>query len=333
MDAPAPPQLSAPSTWASSLMTPLSGSGAMEEIAPGVARLVQPIVNAYFIGVPSTPSRSWVLVDAGLPFTATTIRRAAAQRFGPDSCPAAILLTHGHFDHVGALADLAEQWNVPVYAHELELPYVTGRSSYPPPDPTVGGGVMSFLSRLYPRGPVDVGRRALPLPPDRSIPGLPQWRWIPTPGHTPGHVSFFRDADRILLAGDAFVTTRQESAVAALAKWPQVWRPPAYYTTDWSAARDSIERLAALNPHVAGTGHGVALYGDQLSDGLAALLDNWDHVVPADGRYVRQPALADTDGVVAIPPAVADPAWKVGLVIGAAALACWFVVRQRSRES
>ena len=42
---------------------------------------------------------------------------------------------------------------------------------------------------------------------------MPGWRWVHTPGHTAGHVSLFRDADRTLIAGDAFVTTKQESAL------------------------------------------------------------------------------------------------------------------------
>ena len=48
---------------------------------------------------------------------------------------------------------------MPIYAHELELPYLTGRSPYPPPDPTVGGGLMADLSWMYPRGPIDLGDR------------------------------------------------------------------------------------------------------------------------------------------------------------------------------
>ena len=99
--------------------------------------------------------------------------------------PAAIVMTHGHFDHVGALASLAERWDVPIYAHPLELPYLDGRSSYPRPDPSVGGGMMSAMSRFYPRGPVDVGRWLRTLPEDGAVPGMPGWRWIHTPGHTP----------------------------------------------------------------------------------------------------------------------------------------------------
>ncbi len=91
------------------------------------------------------------LVDTGLRGSAGRIRRAAERLFNPP--PLAILLTHGHFDHVGGLPQLARDWGVPVYAHPLEMPYLTGVSPYPPPDPTVGGGTQSWLSPLYPRGP------------------------------------------------------------------------------------------------------------------------------------------------------------------------------------
>jgi glyoxylase-like metal-dependent hydrolase (beta-lactamase superfamily II) len=297
------------------------------EVAPGLACLQQPIVNLYFHGEPGAGDRSWVLIDAGLPLTEEGIVEAASRRFGPGSRPAAIILTHGHFDHVGALPQLATRWDAPVYAHELERPYLSGRSSYPPPDPAVGGGAMSFLSRFYPRGPIDLGDRLQTLPPDGSVPGMAGWRWLHTPGHAPGHVSLFRDSDQVLIAGDAFVTTKQESALGALLQWDaRVRRPPAYYTTDWEAARRSVAMLARLRPEVAATGHGAPMRGEEMRRELEALASHWqDDAVPAWGRYVDRPALTDERGVVRVPAPVVDPQLLALAGLGGVALGLWWL--------
>jgi glyoxylase-like metal-dependent hydrolase (beta-lactamase superfamily II) len=270
----------------------------MYQAAPGVHCHRTLIANLFFVG---TRVDGWVLVDAGVPGSASSIRRASARLFGAGSRPAAIILTHGHFDHVGALPELADDWGVPVYVHPLELPYVNGHSAYPPPDPTVGGGLMTLLSPLYPRGPADLGRRVHLLPSDGAVPHLPGWRWVHTPGHTAGHISLFRDADRTLIAGDAVVTTRQESLIGAVSQFELVWRPPAYYTSDWNMARTSVERLASLEPEVLATGHGHALRGPTMRRALHALAENFDRVRPQHGRYSAQPAVADERGVIHVP--------------------------------
>lgn len=310
-----------------------TASGRCIEIAPQVACLQLSIVNVCFVGERHAGDRSWVLIDAGLAFSGGSIRRAAAERFGRGSRPAAILLTHGHFDHVGALPDLADTWGVPIYAHELEMPYLTGKSSYPPPDPSVGGGAMSLLSPLYPRGPINLGSRVRLLPSDGSVPAMPGWRWVATPGHSPGHVALFRDSDRVLIAGDAFVTQIQESALSVLTSRPQeVRRPPAYFTPDWESARRSVETLANLHPNIAATGHGLPMHGERLRQGLDKLVRDWDRVaVPARGRYVGNPAVADEHGVVSVPPAATDRRLLLAAGIGAAALAGFLLYRKCSR--
>lgn len=262
----------------------------MDDVAGGVRGLRIVMVNVFAI---SASSAGWTLVDTGLPLSADRIENWTREYVGTGPRPNAIVLTHGHFDHVGALEELAERWNVPVYAHELELPYITGAASYPKPDPTVGGGLMAMMSSLYPRGPVDAGLRATPLPANGSIPSLPGWRWIHTPGHTVGHVSLFRDSDGTLIAGDAFCTTRQESLLAVAQQRPELHGPPAYYTTDWADAKASVQRLAALNPTVIAPGHGLAMSGTQTSDALQELAARFDEVArPEQGRYIEHPTKA-----------------------------------------
>ena len=271
------------------------------EVLPDLAYKRLAIVNVAFFGVSGAGDRQWVLIDAGLPGTAGQIAGAAEKRFGANARPAAILMTHGHFDHVSALKELAERWDAPIFAHELEQPYLDGRASYPPPDPTVGGGMMSLLSPLYPRGPVDVSRWLQVLPADGSVPHMPGWQWLPTPGHAPGHVSLWREADRTLIVGDAFITTAQESAYAAATQEVEMHGPPMYFTPDWGSAKASVERLAALEPELAVTGHGRAMHGEAMRAALHALARDFDRVaVPDHGKYVLQPATAES-GTSALP--------------------------------
>lgn len=244
------------------------------------------LVNVVFCGSPGAGDREWVLIDAGVAGTASMIARSAATRFGKDSRPYAIIMTHAHFDHVGALVKLAERWDCSVFAHDLELPFLNGSQSYSPPDPTVGRGLMARLAMLYPRGPVDVGKRLQRLP-ERAVPGLPSWDWIPTPGHSPGHVSLWRASDRTLISGDAVITTNQESAYSVAVQSREVHGPPMYYTPDWEQARASVRRLAELEPELIVSGHGRAMRGPEMRGALHLLARDFDRIgMPRSGIYV-----------------------------------------------
>ena len=222
-------------------------SGIGTEVLPDLYSHTVQIVNICLVG--DSNSKEFVLVDAGMPYSANEILAVTEKRFGADSRPKAIILTHGHFDHVGAIIELVKRWDVPVYAHNLEMPFLTGKTGYPKPDPTVEGGMISKMSPIFPIDPINLGNHVQLLPEDGTVPHLPGFRWIHTPGHTPGHVSLFREEDRALIAGDAFVTVKQEYLYKVLTQEQEISGPPRYLTTDWAAAKDSVKKLEALETY------------------------------------------------------------------------------------
>ncbi len=269
-------QLDAHTEVSNAMVTP------MDRVAVGVEGLRIAFVNVF--GVASA-NGNWTLIDTGLPFSAGFIRNWGERRFGGP--PSAIVLTHGHFDHVSGAAELAKSWKVPVYAHPLEFPYLTGEREYPAPNVSAGDGLMSALSPLYPRGPVDLSAWLRPLatgPGAEYLSPAEGWVIIHTPGHTPGHVSLFRSADMALLVGDAFCTTRPESFFdAAVAQAAELHGPPAYFTVDPQQAARSIRVLANLHPRTIAPGHGRPLRGAELREKLPLFAAEYaGEVAPVD---------------------------------------------------
>ncbi len=241
------------------------------EIAPGVHHLEVgkgPLQsNVYFVR--SGPS--WVLIDAASAGQGRTIREAAESLFGENSPAAAILLTHDHPDHAGSARELARAWECPVWVHPDELPLVLGGvpAFYTYANPLDRWIVLPWLrvigskrteSMLARAGLKDVAR---PLDPDGGVPGLPDWEAIPTPGHTPGHVAFFRRSDRVLITGDALVTVALNSVWGLLRSSQEVSGPPWYATWGWRVAKGSIAVLAELEPQVVAGGHGIPMSGPE----------------------------------------------------------------------
>ncbi|HWC18248.1 MAG TPA: MBL fold metallo-hydrolase [Terriglobales bacterium] len=297
-----------------------------ELIAAQVVRVPTGIANCYIVGTPE----AWVMIDAGTPGSAKNILRAVREHFGADAVPAAIVLTHGHFDHSGSARELAERWRVEIYAHRLELPFVNGSSRYPAPDPTVGG-FMSQVIRFLPNKKMDLGHNLRQLPAGR-LPWLPEWEILETPGHSPGHVSFFRGTDGTVLAGDAFATVNQNSIHDVITQRQQVAGPPPYSNCDWQAAERSMKKLAELRPRVLAAGHGIPMRGAQAAAQLRALANNFP--IPDNGRYVREPARTDESGIVYLPPPVSDPV-KIGALAAVGVLglagAGWVARSRRQR--
>jgi glyoxylase-like metal-dependent hydrolase (beta-lactamase superfamily II) len=298
----------------------------VDEVVAGVARLRVATVNVYFLGPPRKANAVraakpvWVLVDAGLAHGTAEILRVAGERFGVESRPAAIVLTHGHFDHVGARPALLAVWDVPVYAHMAELPFLTGRADFPPPDATVGSGMLARLAPEVPEAGLDLGDRIHPLPANGRIPAMPTWQWLHTPGHSPGHVSLFRAEDRVLIAGDAVVTVDQRAVYSGLQPRKELSGPPAYFTIDWDKAERSVSVLASLRPAVLAAGHGEPMSNVTLAADLAALARDFNHRArPTHGRYVVQPAFAEGIHVSTLPVSARSSRIRWGAVSGVAA--------------
>lgn len=119
--------------------------------------------------------------------------------------------------------------------------------------------------------------------PGAAVPGRPDWQAIPTPGHTPGHVAFFRSRDRVLITGDAVLTVNLNSVRDLLPSKHQVSGPPRIPTWNWQAAKESVAVLARLEPDILAGGHGRAMSGTGTAEHLTSF-SGWFSWQPASSN-------------------------------------------------
>jgi glyoxylase-like metal-dependent hydrolase (beta-lactamase superfamily II) len=266
-----------------------AGIGA-QEIAEGVYRLETghglTEANVYFVR--SGPG--WALIDTAWPHRGQVISAAAESLFGAGTRPAAILLTHFHPDHAGSALELARMWDLPVHVHPAELPQAEGRymPQYNNPldrwliVPLLGLMPRRKVAAMLSRSSLQSTARAFDLA--GQVPGLPDWQCVPTPGHTPGHVAFFRASDRVLITGDAVLSVNVNSVPGLLSGKQQVSGPPRISTWSWPAAKESVAALARLQPEVLACGHGRPITGTQAAARLAEFSGRFSAQRPAVGQ-------------------------------------------------
>lgn len=252
-----------------------------EEVAPGVYRVETgrgiTEANIYLVSSGS----AWALIDTAWPHRGQIIKMAAESLFGAGARPSAMLLTHIHPDHSGSALELARMWDVPVHVHPGELPMASGRY-LPEFGNPLDRWLVGPLLRLMPRRRVEASLARTSLEgtarafdPAAGVPGLPDWQCIPTPGHTPGHVAFFRSRDRVLITGDSVLTVNLNSARDLLAGRHRISGPPYVSTWNWPAAQESVAVLAGLKPDVVAPGHGRAMSGARTAERLTSFSDRF----------------------------------------------------------
>jgi hydroxyacylglutathione hydrolase len=202
---------------------------ALIRLCPGVFQLSGVPANAINVYLVED-----VLIDTG---TRWRFRRLLRQlRAGP---PHVVALTHCHPDHLGSAYAICEHFNVPLACHEADVPVMEGRSPMLPQS-----GLVRLADRPW-SGPPHRANQVL-----RDGDEVASFRVIQAPAHTPGHVIFFRERDRVAIAGDVlanmhFLTWREGLVV-----------PPRQFSVDARRNLDSIRLLAQLKPSLVCFGHG-----------------------------------------------------------------------------
>jgi glyoxylase-like metal-dependent hydrolase (beta-lactamase superfamily II) len=183
-----------------------------------------------------------------------------------------VLLTHAHCDHGGNAAYFAQR-SATVRLHEAEVPYLgLPRRTYSPNGfkALVRPHTALAFSIGEARYPVArVARGIAPLASDQTIeaPGGPL-RIVASPGHTPGHIAFYRERDGVLFSGDAVMNIIPIRRVVGLSL------PIRFLSSNWAQGKESARRLAALSPRLLLSGH-----GPPLRESTAERLQTWSRTL------------------------------------------------------
>jgi len=151
-------------------------------------------------------------------------------------------LTHAHPDHHGSSHAVCEALKIPLWCGERDAPVAEGGRLTPGK-----GRVAKLVSKFPPPKPHPVERR---LKEGDDVAGFTV---LDTPGHSPGHVAYWRESDRTLICGDVLFNLSLPSLR------PGLREPYVAFTPDPQRNRDSARRLAALKPNLILFGHGPPL--------------------------------------------------------------------------
>ena len=175
-----------------------------------------------------------VLIDTGTRWA----RRRIVRQLG-DRRLSLVALTHCHPDHQGSAHALCERYGVPLACHEADVPAMEGKAPMVPDN-----GLLRLACRFW-AGPAHPVARVL-----RDGDEVGGFRVVHAPGHTPGHVMFFRERDRVVIAGDVLANIHFITQEAGLRE------PPPSFSHNFVQNRDSMRRLVALRPSMVAFGHG-----------------------------------------------------------------------------
>ncbi len=201
------------------------------------------IINTYLI----TEGNDVVLIDAGTRFMVRRLLRTLQSFFAkPEHASMRLVahaLTHVHPDHQGASKPLCEAYNVPLWCgaadkHDMER----GLKNKPE-----NQGLLGFIGRVWAGEAYPVARS---LVEGDMVAGF---RILETPGHTAGHIAFWREADKCVILGDVL------NGMNLITGLPGLNEPPTAFTANVAQNRDSIRKIAALKPEIVCFGHGTPL--------------------------------------------------------------------------